>query len=868
MAKQYGSLWPLWQTLGGIIGGYTISISGTALAQTVTADGTVGTTVTGSGPFTIIDGTIQGNNLFHSFTDFSPGTATAQFDLTHASYGGAASGITAIINRVTGGNISNIDGLLQVLGGNSPDFFLINPNGIVLGPNAELDMNGSFIGSTASSIVFPNNIAFSASDTTVAPLLTINRPTGLVLSTNVASITASSSTTGLNMAPGETFGLLGGNVTLNGSTVTAPAGRIELGAVLDDATVTLSEVSDGWTFDDATISGSGDVRLEQATLALVGDGGGNLNIQGQNITATDGTFINSVMTGSQNGGTMQLKATNTVEFDGGSSLFPDAYYGAGNASAVVISANTLRMDQQSYIWSYGYDAGLSADITVTAKTIELLDRSVILTLALSNGDSGDISVSVDTIDLQGGSQIGPGTFGSGDTGNLTVRASTAILADGAFSLAPNVTSGFYVNSEAGSTGNSGNIDVETQQIVLSNGGTFINSTLGAGNAGEVKVTADTIDIMGNSANGVRSGIFTQADERSLSTTTGSGGKINLNVRQLTLQDGGEISASTFGPADAGTIAINANEIQISGTDSSISSESFNAGNAGSIRLNTDRLTVANAGAIAVSGTGTGSAGNIEVNARTIYLNNNGVIRAESVAGDQGNIALNASEILLLRNRGLISTNATDSATGGNITINAPVIAGYENSDITANAILGSGGSIKLTTQGIFGLAFRDQLTPDNDITASSQFGVSGTITVNEFSLDPSSGLMALVVALGDTSDQMDAACTGVGNSEFIATGKGGISPAPDAQSGGIVGPWQDIRNLRAFLSTTVNPPSTIAPSPPTLQEATGFQPLSNGQIALVAEPGMTHNQSHYATCAMGGFATIGDAAIAPTAQYR
>lgn len=353
--KKYDVI-SLWQRLEKwTIGGGAIAplvfwgglvLGDTAIAQTVTADGTVGTTVTGSGPFSIIDGTIQGHNLFHSFTDFSPGTATAQFDLTHPSYGGAASSITAIINRVTGGNISSIDGLLQVLGGNSPDFFLINPNGIVLGPDAQLNTSGSFIGSTASSIVFPNNLEFSASDTTVAPLLTINRPTGLMLNTNAASITASSSTTGLNMATGETFGLLGGNVTLSGSTVTAPAGRIELGAVRDDATVTLREVSDGWTFDDATISGSGDVHLEQATLELRGDGGGNLNIQAQNITATDGTLINSVMTGSKNGGTVQLKATDTVELSGNSYLFPDTY-DAGNASAVVISANTLRATEES-----------------------------------------------------------------------------------------------------------------------------------------------------------------------------------------------------------------------------------------------------------------------------------------------------------------------------------------------------------------------------------------------------------------------------------------------------------------------------------------------------------------------------------------
>ncbi|MGB0563443.1 MAG: filamentous hemagglutinin N-terminal domain-containing protein, partial [Spirulinaceae cyanobacterium] len=248
-----------------------------AIAQTVNADGTVGTTVTGTNPFTITGGTIQGTNLFHSFSDFSPGTAATTFDLTAGSYGGTANGITAIINRVTGSTVSNIDGILEVLGGADPDFFLINPNGIIFGPNAELRLDGSFIGSTASSITFTDKVEFAADDTTVAPLLTVNRPLGLQMGSNPSTIEVNDlghdlvrttffnptdrtqlMTSPLQVATGETLALIGGDVTLNGGVLMAEAGHGELGAA-HNSTVELAPSTTGWRFDYGAVQTFGEV---------------------------------------------------------------------------------------------------------------------------------------------------------------------------------------------------------------------------------------------------------------------------------------------------------------------------------------------------------------------------------------------------------------------------------------------------------------------------------------------------------------------------------------------------------------------------------------------------------------------------------
>lgn len=101
----------------------------------------------------------------------------------------------------------------------------------------------------------------------------------------------------------------------------------------------------------------------------------------------------------------------------------------------------------------------------------------------------------------------------------------------------------------------------------------------------------------------------------------------------------------------------------------------------------------------------------------------------------------------MRRDSQISAESGGKGNGGNITINAPFIIGLENSDIIANAVQGNGGNINITTEGIFGLEFRDRLTPENDITASSKFGVNGMVQINNIGIDPSSGLVELPVNL-------------------------------------------------------------------------------------------------------------------------
>jgi filamentous hemagglutinin family protein len=236
--------------------GYLCPTINPVLAQ-VTSDGTVNTEVNDDGKTAEIPGgETRGDNLFHSFEDFSVKTGNEAFFNN-------ADSISNIFSRVTGGNVSDIDGAIRANG--SANLFLINPAGIIFGENASLNIGGSFYGSSASSILFEDG-EFSATDLDNPPLLTVNAPIGLGFRDEPGDITVKGDGQGtrsttdlidtenaLRVDSDNTFALVGGKLNLEGATIKTAGGRIELGSLQNNQQIRFTPIKKGFGLDYAGV---------------------------------------------------------------------------------------------------------------------------------------------------------------------------------------------------------------------------------------------------------------------------------------------------------------------------------------------------------------------------------------------------------------------------------------------------------------------------------------------------------------------------------------------------------------------------------------------------------------------------------------
>ena len=880
------------------------------LAQVV-SDGTVGTTVSGGPNFTITNGTQVGGNLFHSFSQFSVPTGGA------AIFNNALT-VQNIFSRVTGGSVSNIDGLIQANG--TANVFLLNPAGIVFGPNARLQIGGSFLGSTASSIRFADGTEFSATNATGTPLLTINAPVGLNFGTNPGAIQvntpAASNSQGLTIRPTQTIALIGGDLNFTGGRITANGGRIELGSVGANSQVTLNPNSQGWALDYTGVTGFQDIRLTQAArVSSNGTGGGNIQVQGRNITLLETSKIDSLTLGAANGGTLTVRATDTVEIESiptdvgnqtrlltsvapgatgkGGDLIVEAgqrisvrkagmietlTFGQGNGGNIFLQAPEIEVRdfaQATFTtalvaaYSSPTATGNSGNLTINTRSF-LVDASIVSTSTFGNGNAGNLSINAEQVKLLNGAQVQSFTTGGrGNASTIVIRASDSVEIIGVtpFVVQPNgfpalsvpgkpAFSSLLANTVTRASGNGGTILIETGQLRLAQGGALITNTTTSGQGGTIEIRATEVEV--SDAVVDFSGAISGIASVSAGLNSGNGGSIRITADRLRVLNGGSISTDTSSKGKAGDITLQVNQIDLQGISqpfedrsqlpSRVTAASTGTAAAGSVNLVSDRLSVQDGANITVSNTGGGDAGNLSVNANQIILKDGGSLRAEVAAGNQGNILLTARDYLLMRQQGLISTNATGTATGGNITINSPVIIGLENSDIVANAVEGAGGNIQITTQSLLGLQFRPFLTPENDITASSQFGLSGTVIISTPEVNPNADVVELPSTLVDPTQQVGQGCNTYKDSRFVATGRGGLPENPRQRLTGR-STWTDVREV----SQTSNANESFSPQviQPSVVEATGWRKIANGKVELFATGGSVTHIGAPSTCRTG-----------------
>ncbi len=828
--------------IGLAFAGYLAGPMNLAQAQVI-PDGTLPTAVNSpdNRNFTIDGGSRSGANLFHSFSQFSLPTGGA------AIFNNAAD-VQNIFSRVTGGAVSSIDGRLQSKG--SANLFLLNPNGIIFGPNAQLQIGGSFIGTTASSIKFSDGIAFNAI-ASGSPLLTLSVPIGLqfggspspiqvngtghlLKDTNLfAPVTRPTAPTGLPILPsglrvnaGKTLALVGGNVNLNGGFLSAFGGRIDVGAAQGDSLVKLMPDVLGWQLGYPSIGGPlGDIRLENKALVdvsgiplltatgLLKPSSGSIQLQGRNVSVMSGSAILSQNTGDKAAGQIRVNAIDTLTINSTASdrnfvsRIQSEALGQGTGGNLDLQSNRLAMSAGGLLRAVTFTKALGGGITIGATdSVQLLgsgsspstNATSIISATFGDGTGGDIQIKTPILGILKTSNLLATTVGRGTSGNITIDATDVTVAD--TNIAANTSS--LIATSTLRSGTAGNLTINTDRLSVLGGGKIGASTLSSGNAGKVTVNATKSVLVSGS----------------VLTNTG------------TLQH-----------SDISSTGTNADPI----TAKLLGISNFPTGNANSVTINTPQLTLSNDATISLRNIGSGDGGMLVINADRIFLDNQGFINTKTISGEGGNITLNARDLLMLRHNSLISTNAGNAGNGGDIKINAGFVIGVtgENSDITANAFKGRGGSIDITTQGLFGLQFRPQITPESDITASSDFGINGNVQVNTIGVDPNSGLVTLPVEPIDPSQKIATGCGSAQNSSFIVTGRGGTASDP-SQIVTSARTWSDLRAM-----TGTEPRSTVVVQPNAI-EATALQTNSQGQTELIAMEGMASIKpnSKMATC--------------------
>src|SRR3954468_10445734 len=132
---------------------------GTAWGQRITVDGRLSPAQTLIGPNYAIGANLGrqvGSNLFHSFGAFGLNRGEM------ATFSGPPS-VANVIGRVTDGAPSSIDGTVRstMPGAN---VYLINPAGVVFGPNARVDVSGSFHASSADYLRLQDGARFQATN--------------------------------------------------------------------------------------------------------------------------------------------------------------------------------------------------------------------------------------------------------------------------------------------------------------------------------------------------------------------------------------------------------------------------------------------------------------------------------------------------------------------------------------------------------------------------------------------------------------------------------------------------------------------------------------------------------------------------------
>jgi filamentous hemagglutinin family protein len=746
-----------------------------AVHAEVVLDGTLGASGALPGPDFVVDasfGQQVGSNLFHSFESFNLNSTES------ANFTGPAD-ISNVISRVTGGQPSFIDGILRSFVPNA-DLYFLNPQGIMFGPNAALNIPGSLYASTADYLKLGETGRFDVT-TPSHSLLTVAPPSAFGFLDNIpAGITVEGSPLILpndemmgRIFNGEdvaitTLGLVGGNITIKDAQIVTYGNDVDLVSVASQGEVPI----DPTTLTDDTFAAYGTLsitdtgafdRLGFGNIDVSGFGGGEIYIRAGQFFLDNGWVFADTWRNKAGRG-ITVHANDALTMKNGSRITTDALnffddrdllsplWGfnpnfTGNGGSITITASNVSLTDGSQIQSSSRTAGNAGNISLFAQnTLSLkgqkvvirntdTTRSGVLAFSLNTGAGGEMSISANVLNMEDGATMRAETWGFGDAGNLSIEANTLSLSNGS-------------------------------QINVSTG--HLTARQGTGKAGKLAVVAnESVSIGGGEGkSSLSSSTFTQ----------GQGGTIEITSPDVTVHEKGSIQANSLQEGDAGSIVLNVDTLNLT-QDGFISAAAYGNGLGGDIEVQAQKIRFSEGGYIAASSLGEGDAGNIILNlGDKLTMRGDSFIRTAAKNADGGNISITAQNYLYLIDSRISTSVGSGFGGGGNITMRQEFVV-QDESPIIAEAYGGPGGNINITTTGIYKFSLASL---NNRISASSQYGVDGIVTIETPDNSAEEEVVILTTDLLDASGLLDTPCgqrVSENLSRFLLTPSEGISNA-------------------------------------------------------------------------------------------
>ncbi|NET51236.1 MAG: hypothetical protein F6K09_21685, partial [Merismopedia sp. SIO2A8] len=498
------------------------------------------------------------------------------------------------------------------------------------------------------------------SDGTLVPIDGANKPTLDVRAGVSADAIVAPGITGFDDSPTEFFFDANLNVVeappeTNTAATSADIAISGIGVSAPDGVVLLSNQYQPNTLLPGGAIEVGEVRVDETFRELTGGG----------FTGESG----SVFIDSRN----QIRITNRIETSSDS--------GNSRGGEIKLLANgDILLTNRVLVDASGNGGG---GIEILGESITLTDGSIIVSNTTGSELGREVLVNANQLILTDGSVIAVNSLGDGQAGNLTVNASESVKVIGR-SADGESASALRAQAVQGSTGNAGNMGINTPTLLITDGAQVSVSTFGEGVGGSLTINAsESVQVISTLAadSEFRSGLAAQAHGK------GKAGNLTISTPKLLITDGAFVSAGTLGEGNGGGLTVNVTElVQVMGTSSdgkfasalAVQASRGSTGNAGDFSISTPKLLITDGAFVSASTLGEGDGGSLSIHAsesvQVIGISADGKLASGLAAqaqgrGDAGKLTISTAK-LLIANGAVVTVGTLGEGDGGNLNVNA------------------------------------------------------------------------------------------------------------------------------------------------------------------------------------------------------